>query len=95
MYDVNLSNNVPPVRNLIKGDKGLQQQRKELPPVHSPMERLGIDLVDMVASAQGYRYVLTVVDHYKRYVRFSPFKTKHTTHIIEYISQYMADYWTP
>ncbi len=35
----------------------------------------------MVAGAQGYRYTLTVLDHYSRYVSFSPLKpnTLHTS----------------
>ncbi len=68
-----------------KGEKGLQMQRKELPPVTRPLERIGIYLTDMVAGIQGYRYVLTVVDHYSRFVRFFPLKTKHTHTVIEHI----------
>ncbi len=49
-----------------KGEKGFQVQWEELPPVTRPLERIGIDLTDMVAGIQGYRYVLTVVDHYSR-----------------------------
>ncbi len=63
-----------------KGNTGLQQQWKEIPPVNKPLERIGIDLTDMVAGVQGYRYALTVVDHYSRFVRFFPLKTKHFTH---------------
>ncbi len=63
--------------------------------MYRPLERIGIDLVDMVAGVQGYRYALTVEDHYSRYVRFFPLKTKHTTHTIEHMAQYMADYGTP
>ncbi len=78
-----------------KGSSGLQQPWKELPSVSKPLERLGIDLIDMTAGVQGYRYVLTVVDHYSRFVRFFPLKTKHTQHIIEHMWQYVADYGTP
>ncbi len=63
-----------------KGDKGLQQPWKELPAVGKPLERIGTDLTDMVAGAHGYRYSLTIVDHYSRYVKFFPVKTKNTTH---------------
>ncbi len=49
----------------------------------------------MTAGVQGYRYVLTVVDYYGRFVRFFPLKTKHTQHIIEHMWQYVADYGTP
>ncbi len=61
-----------------KGQKGLQQQQQEMPPVENPLKRAGIDLTDMVAGDQNYRYVLPVIDHYSRYVKFFPLKHKHT-----------------
>ncbi len=61
-----------------KGSSGLQQKWKELLPVHKPLERVGIDLTDMTDGVQGYCYVLTVVDHYSRSVRF--FLLKQNTH---------------
>ncbi len=63
-----------------KGSSGLQQQWKELSSVNKPLERLGIDLTDMTAGVQGYRYVLTVVDHYSRFVSFPPQNKTHTKH---------------
>ncbi len=65
-----------------KGESGLQQKWKELPPVSKPLERVGIDLTDMVAGFHGFRYALTVVDHYSRFVRFFPLKpnTPHISH---------------
>ncbi len=41
-----------------KGSTGLQQPLKELPSVGKPLERIGIDLTDMIAGSQGFRYVL-------------------------------------
>ncbi len=49
----------------------------------------------MITGVQGYRYMLTVVDHYSRFVRFFPFKTEHTQHIIQHMWQYVADYGAP
>ncbi len=49
----------------------------------------------MTDCVQGYRYVLTVVDHYSRFVTFFPLKTKHTHNIIEHMWQYVADYGPP
>ncbi len=40
-----------------KGTTGLQQQWQELPPVENPLERVSLDLTDMIAGAQEYRYV--------------------------------------
>ncbi len=57
-----------------KGTAGLQQQWQELPPVEKPLERVCLDLTDMVAGAQEYRYVLIICDHYSRYENFYPLK---------------------
>ncbi len=48
----------------VKQSVGLQQQWQELPPVDKPLQRVSTDLTDMVSGAQGYRYVLTVLEHY-------------------------------
>ena len=78
-----------------KSHPGLQQPWRELPPVGQPLDRVGIDLTDMIAGAQGYRYVMTVVDHYSRFVKFYPLKTKHTQTVIEALEQYVADFGPP
>ncbi len=57
---------------IFKGQTGLQQPFQELPSVGKPLERVGIDLTGMAAGSQGYRYVLSVVDHCSRYVKFYP-----------------------
>ncbi len=64
-----------------RGETGLQRQWKELPPVSKSLERVGIDLPDMVACNHSYSHALTVVDYCSRFVRFFPRKTKHPTHI--------------
>ena len=39
----------------------------------------------MTAGTRGYRYVLTVIDHYSRFVKLYPLKTKHThTHTLSW-----------
>ncbi len=70
-----------------KGSTGLQKPFKELPSVGKPLERIGIDLTDMIAGSQGYRYVLSVVDHFSRYVKFYPLKSKNTQGVIEALAQ--------
>ena len=46
---------------------GLQTQWQELPPCHHPLERVSIDITELSQSNSGYRYVLTIMDHYSRY----------------------------
>ncbi len=58
-----------------KGQTGLQQQWKGFPHVNKHLERVGIYLTDMAAGAQEFRNVLTVVDHYSRFMKFYPLKT--------------------
>ncbi len=78
-----------------KGQTGLQQPFQELPSVGKPFERVGIDLTDTIAGSQGYRYVLSVVDHFSRYVKFYLLKSKHTQGIIEALAQYVTDFGAP
>ncbi len=49
---------------------------QELPSVGKPLERVGINMTDMITGSQGYRYGLSVVDHFIRYVKFYPIKSK-------------------
>ncbi len=53
------------------------------------LERIGIDLTNMVAGVQRHRYGLIIIDHYSWYVRFYQLKTKHTTHVTQ------ADFGAP
>ncbi len=78
-----------------KGSTGLQQPFKELPLVGKPSERIGTDLTDMIAESQGYRHVLSVVDHFSRYIKFYPLKSKHTQGVIEALAQYVTDFGAP
>ncbi len=46
----------------------LQQEWQELPPVNHPLERVSIDLTELGGGALGHKYVLTVIDHFSRFV---------------------------
>ena len=78
-----------------KGSSGMTQKWQEMPPVSKPLERIGIDLTDMVGGTNARRYVLTVIDHYSRYVRFYPLPSKHSTQVIEALTEYIADFGAP
>ncbi len=77
-----------------KGNLRLQQQWQEMPLVNKPLERI-VDITDMVARPQGFRYVLTVVDHYSHFVKFFPLKSKHTNTVVEAQNKYVADFGAP
>ena len=84
-----------PLCQQIKGSAGLQQTWKELPPVDRPLDRVGIDLTDMVVGSQGHRYVLTVIDHYSRYTRFYPLKSKRADEVVQNLANFIADFGVP
>ncbi len=79
----------------VKQSVGLQQQGQELPPVDKPLERVSIDLTDMVLGTQGCRYVLTVLDHYSRYTKLYPLKLKNMEEVREAFMGSLADFGTP
>ena len=78
-----------------KGSSALQQPYQELPPVQRPLDRISIDLTDMLSGANGYRYVLTVIDHYSRYVKFYPLRTKMTEEVSKNFLCYLNDFGVP
>ena len=78
-----------------KGTVGLQQKWQETPPAQKPLERVGIDLTDMVAGQQGNRYVLTILDHYSRFVKFIPLKNKTSQNVVTALESYVADFGPP
>ncbi len=61
---------------------GLQQQWQELPPVDQPMERVSIDMMEIESGAIGQKYVLTVIDHFSRFVNLYPLSTRTVESVI-------------
>ena len=78
-----------------KGNKGLQQKWQETPPVTSPLERVSLDLTDMVAGQGGYKYALTVIDNYSRFVQFYKLRNKTTRAVINAFGRYVGAYNPP
>lgn len=78
-----------------RGNLGLQQPWQELPTVNNPLERISLDLTDMHDGAGGYRYVLTVVDHFSRFVKFYKLRSKLSREVCERFSDYLNDYGVP
>ena len=44
--------------------------------VQAPREKVGIDLIGLPESRDGYKYGLTVIDLFTKYVEFYPLKDK-------------------
>ncbi len=66
-----------------KASSGLQQQWQELPPVNQPAERVSIDLTDMRSGAVSYKYVLTVIDHFSRFVNLHILSTRTVENVVK------------
>lgn len=74
---------------------GLQQPWQELPLVQKPLDRINIDLTDMITGTHSYWYVLTVLDHYSRYVKFYPLRYKMTEEVTRQFQTYLHDFGIP
>ncbi len=78
-----------------KATPGLQQPWRELPAVNKPLERISIDITEMVNDSKGYKYVLTVIDHYSRYVKFLKLRTRTAEEVVRNLESYMGDFAIP
>ncbi len=79
----------------LKMISGLQQQWQELPPVDQPMERVSIDITEMGSGAIGQKYVLTVVDHFLRFVSIYPMSTRTAESVISKLYMVVEAYGLP
>jgi len=59
-----------------KGLVSRQAPLASMPDVFQPLERVSADLIDMVPSARGHRYVLVIVDHFSRFLQMVPLVDK-------------------
>ena len=75
--------------------KGLQTRWQELPPCQQPLERISIDITEMSPSNSGHRYVLTIVDHYSRYVKFLKLRSRMAEEVGRNLDMYMGDFGAP
>ena len=78
-----------------KSSAGLQQLWQELPAVHAPLERVSVDVLDCVSGYQGYRYILSILDHYSRYIKLYALKTKGAEAVIQPFGRYVSDFGAP
>ncbi|MEL6803794.1 MAG: DDE-type integrase/transposase/recombinase, partial [Bacteroidota bacterium] len=79
----------------VKTDGALKSEFRELPPVTQPLARIGIDVTDMGGGQNGYRYILTIIDHYSRFVRLRAMRQKSTDEVCKNFESYIQDFGTP
>ena len=78
-----------------KEGRHLRRRWQELPTVEKPLDRVSIDLTDMVNGYQGYRYVLTILCHYSRYVVFYPLRNKTSETVAKQMKKYFLTIGRP
>ena len=78
-----------------KSANPLQRQWRELPPVQQPLERVSIDITEMSPARGGHRYVLTVVDHFSRFVKLFKLRSRQTEEVVRSLRTYVGDYGVP
>ncbi len=49
----------------------------------------------MGTEAHGYRYVLTITDHFSRFVKFYSLKTRNTEEVVRNVQDYLCDFGVP
>ena len=62
----------------------------EFKPVAMPLERLGIDLIEMPSSYNRNKYILTIIDHFTRYVSAYPLVDKSTETVTKAMVQFIT-----
>ena len=78
-----------------KEGRHLRRRWQELPPVEKPLERISVDLTDNINGYQGYRYVLTVMCHYSRFVVFYPLRNKTSEAVANSMKKYFLTIGIP
>ena len=92
------------VRHFVKSCKLCQQYKghgaithhfRDLPPAEDNGQRVAIDLIDLYGSRAGYRYCLTVIDHFSRFLRIYPLRTKTTRAVAQEFKKDLCRFGKP
>ncbi len=79
----------------LKASIGLTQQWQELPQVDQPMERVSIDVTEMGSGVEGQKYVLTVTDHFSRFVIIYPMSARTAESVVSKLDMAIEAYGAP
>lgn len=79
-----------------KGRAGRRAPLASMPEVSQPMERVSVDLIDLMGSTQGNRYVLAIIDHFTRYLQLIPLPNKEAQTVADaFIKEYVTLFGPP
>ena len=73
----------------------LMQKWQELPVVDGKGKRVAIDLIDMFNSTTGHRYCLTIMDHFSRFLRVYPLRSKSSNLVLRELRKDFCMFGTP
>ena len=65
------------------------------PVVSHPLERVGVDLIEMTPSYEGNKYILTVIDHFSRNVSAYPLSNKTSQTVTEAMFRFVCENSVP
>ena len=68
---------------------------RALPEVDNTGQRMAVDLIDLHGSPQGYRYCLTVIDHFSRFLKIYPLRHKHSRTVAAKFMEHINTFGTP
>lgn len=78
-----------------KGHGSIIHQWRDLPPVEDNGHRVSIGLIDLHGSRAGFRYCLTVIDHFSRFLRIYSLRNKSTTAVAAEFKKDICRFRTP
>lgn len=79
-----------------KGVASKQAPLASMPEVSQPFERVSADLIEMVYSARGHRYVLVVIDHFSRFLQMIPLVNRDANSVADaFIENYFTLFGPP
>ena len=67
--------------------RGLQRKHLSLPVVEVKGQRVSMDIIDLHCGILGYKYCLTIINHYSRFLRVYPMRTKTSKEISKYLTR--------
>lgn len=79
-----------------KGRAGRRAPLATMPEVSQPIERVSVDLIDLMGSTGGNRYVLSIIDHFTRYLQIIPLPNKEAQTVADaFIKEYVTLFGPP
>jgi transposase InsO family protein len=67
----------------------------EFPPVSYPLERVGVDLIELSTTHSNNKYILTVIDHFSKYVSAYPLPNKSAETVTRAMVQFISNNSVP